>query len=73
MGEVDRCTPSPCPALTNRHRSATRHSPTARREAILKLMDEVDRYIPDPVRALDKPFAMPVEDVFSIQVGPCFQ
>jgi len=38
-------------------------------------MDEVDRYIPDPVRALDKPFSMPVEDVFSIQVGwaqlPC--
>jgi translation elongation factor EF-Tu-like GTPase len=32
-------------------------------------MAEVDRYIPDPVRALDKPFAMPVEDVFSIQVG----
>ena len=32
-------------------------------------MDEVDRYVPDPVRALDKPFAMPVEDVFSIQVG----
>lgn len=31
-------------------------------------MDEVDRYIPDPVRALDKPFSMPVEDVFSIQV-----
>lgn len=30
-------------------------------------MEEVDRYIPDPVRALDKPFAMPVEDVFSIQ------
>lgn len=34
-------------------------------------MDEVDRYIPDPVRALDKPFAMPVEDVFSIQVRLC--
>ena len=40
-----------------------------RRDAILKLMEEVDRYIPDPVRALDKPFSMPVEDVFSIQVG----
>jgi elongation factor Tu len=34
--------------------------------AILKLMAEVDRYIPQPVRALDKPFLMPVEDVFSI-------
>ncbi|KAI3436543.1 hypothetical protein D9Q98_005959 [Chlorella vulgaris] len=37
------------------------------KQAVLKLMAEVDRYIPDPVRALDKPFAMPVEDVFSIQ------
>jgi elongation factor Tu len=34
--------------------------------AINKLMAEVDRYIPQPVRALDKPFLMPVEDVFSI-------
>jgi len=35
-------------------------------EAILKLMAEVDRYIPTPERAIDKPFLMPVEDVFSI-------
>ncbi len=34
--------------------------------AILKLMEEVDKYIPQPVRATDKPFLMPVEDVFSI-------
>ena len=38
------------------------------RKAILKLMDAVDEYIPDPVRQLDKPFLMPIEDVFSIQV-----
>lgn len=37
------------------------------RKAILKLMDAVDQYITDPVRQLDKPFLMPVEDVFSIQ------
>ena len=37
-------------------------------DAILKLMKAVDEYIPDPQRALDKPFSMPVEDVFSIQV-----
>ncbi|XP_027164108.1 elongation factor Tu, mitochondrial [Coffea eugenioides] len=37
------------------------------KKAILKLMDEVDRYIPNPVRQLDKPFLMPIEDVFSIQ------
>ncbi|HSW89803.1 MAG TPA: elongation factor Tu [Patescibacteria group bacterium] len=36
-------------------------------EQISKLMDAVDEYIPDPVRDLDKPFLMPVEDVFSIK------
>jgi elongation factor Tu len=34
--------------------------------AILALMDAVDTYIPTPERPLDKPFLMPVEDVFSI-------
>ena len=34
---------------------------------ILALMDTVDSYIPTPVRDLDKPFLMPVEDVFSIK------
>ena len=34
--------------------------------AIMKLMDAVDSYIPEPERAIDKPFIMPVEDVFSI-------
>ncbi len=36
------------------------------KKAIIKLMDTVDEYIPDPVRETDKPFLMPVEDVFSI-------
>jgi len=35
-------------------------------QAILKLMEAVDSYIPQPERAVDKPFLMPVEDVFSI-------
>ncbi|MBU5638327.1 elongation factor Tu [Geomonas sp. Red69] len=35
-------------------------------QAIMKLMDAVDAYIPEPQRAIDKPFLMPVEDVFSI-------
>ena len=35
-------------------------------EAILKLMEAVDTYIPQPKRERDKPFLMPVEDVFSI-------
>ncbi|MEK7063959.1 MAG: elongation factor Tu [Patescibacteria group bacterium] len=34
---------------------------------IMKLMDTVDEWIPTPVRELDKPFLMPVEDVFSIK------
>ncbi len=34
---------------------------------ILELMDTVDRWIPEPVRETDKPFLMPVEDVFSIK------
>jgi len=36
-------------------------------EKIIKLMDEVDAYIPDPERETDKPFLMPIEDIFSIQ------
>jgi elongation factor Tu len=33
---------------------------------IIELMDAVDSYVPEPVRDLDKPFLMPIEDVFSI-------
>ena len=35
-------------------------------QAILKLMEAVDSYIPQPERPVDKPFLMPIEDVFSI-------
>jgi elongation factor Tu len=35
-------------------------------QAILKLMDAVDEYIPQPERPKDRPFLMPIEDVFSI-------
>jgi elongation factor Tu len=41
-------------------------SPELGEKAILELMAKVDEYIPQPVRALDRPFLMPVEDVFSI-------
>ena len=34
--------------------------------AIMKLMDAVDSYIPEPQRDLDRPFLMPIEDVFTI-------
>src|SRR3989344_6089685 len=35
--------------------------------AILKLVEALDTYIPDPVRETDKPFLMPIEDIFSIE------
>ena len=35
-------------------------------DAVLKLMAAVDSYIPQPERAIDRPFLMPIEDVFSI-------
>jgi elongation factor Tu len=38
----------------------------AKTKCIFELMDAVDDYIPTPVRDIDKPFLMPVEDVFSI-------
>lgn len=40
--------------------------PEIGREAVLKLMDAVDSYIPQPERPKDQPFLMPIEDVFSI-------
>ena len=44
-------------------------APTAEHEdakCILELMDAVDTSVPDPIRDLDRPFLMPIEDVFSI-------
>ncbi|MDK8252526.1 EF-Tu/IF-2/RF-3 family GTPase, partial [Enterococcus faecalis] len=35
-------------------------------KSVEDLMDAVDEYIPDPVRDKDKPFLMPIEDVFTI-------
>ena len=36
-------------------------------DSIMELVDALDSYIPEPVRDLDKPFLMPIEDVFSIK------
>ena len=41
-------------------------NPEQGHDAILKLMEAVDSYIPQPERAKDRPFLMPIEDVFSI-------
>src|SRR5665213_2333407 len=42
-------------------------NPELGKEAIMKLMDAVDATIPQPDRPIDKPFLMPIEDVFSIE------
>jgi elongation factor Tu len=39
---------------------------SAEAKAIFELMDAIDSYIPEPVRDIEKPFLMPIEDVFSI-------
>jgi len=36
-------------------------------KAVLELLDKLDEYIPQPKRDLDKPFLMPIEDIFSIE------
>jgi len=41
-------------------------NPEQGEQSVLKLMAEVDKYIPQPTRDKDKPFLMPIEDVFSI-------
>ncbi|MBW4090250.1 MAG: elongation factor Tu [Proteobacteria bacterium] len=41
-------------------------NPELGEQAVLQLMAAVDAYIPQPVRATDRPFLMPIEDVFSI-------
>ncbi|MCL5258979.1 MAG: elongation factor Tu [Vulcanimicrobiaceae bacterium] len=51
-------------ALKALNSSGRRDDPDA--APIFKLMDTVDEYIPDPVRETDKPFLMPIEDVFTI-------
>ena len=39
---------------------------SAEAEAITQLMEAIDSYVPEPAREVDKPFLMPIEDVFSI-------
>jgi len=53
------------PVITGSALKALNADPEAEQE-LQNLMDEVDRYIPLPARETDKPFLMPVEDVFSI-------
>ena len=46
---------------------ALEQNDATQKENILKLMEAVDTYIPEPDRPIDQPFLMPVEDVFSIE------
>lgn len=54
------------PVIRGSALKAVEGDPEAEKQ-IMALMDAVDSYIPDPVRETDKPFLMPVEDVFTIQ------
>jgi elongation factor Tu len=54
------------PVIRGSALKAVEGDPEAEKQ-IQALMDAVDSYIPDPVRDTDKPFLMPVEDVFTIQ------
>jgi elongation factor Tu len=55
-----------CPIIKG---SATKalEGDSANQDAIMELVNKMDEYIPEPKRDLDKPFLMPVEDVFSIK------
>ena len=53
------------PVIKGSARQALDGDPKAE-EAIMELMNAVDSYFPDPVRATDKPFLMPIEDVLTI-------
>jgi elongation factor Tu len=54
------------PVIRGSALKAVEGDPEAEKQ-IMALMDAVDSYIPDPVRETDKPFLMPIEDVFTIQ------
>jgi elongation factor Tu len=55
------------PIIRGQSRPALENPGGAEAQQVLKLVDAMDQYIPDPLRELDKPFLMPVEDVFSIK------
>ena len=55
-----------CPIVKGSALKALENPSSEWGDKIMELMDTVDNYIPDPVRETDKPFLMPVEDVFSI-------
>ena len=55
-----------CPIVKGSALKALQDPTSEWADAIMELMDTVDEYIPDPERDTDKPFLMPVEDVFTI-------
>ena len=55
-----------CPIIQGSALKALEDPESEWADAIMELMDTVDTYIPDPQRATEQPFLMPVEDVFTI-------
>jgi elongation factor Tu len=54
------------PVIRGSALKALQGDPEAEKQ-IMKLMDTIDEYVPTPVRDLEKPFLMPIEDIFSIK------
>ncbi|MCX8029601.1 MAG: elongation factor Tu [Brevinematales bacterium] len=48
------------------YKAMTNPDPAGDGKCIIELIEALDKYIPEPVREIDKPFLMPVEDIFSI-------
>ncbi len=55
------------PIVRGQSRPALENPTGPEAQHILKLVEAMDTYIPEPVRDIDKPFLMPIEDVFSIK------
>jgi elongation factor Tu len=55
-----------CPIIQGSALKALENPDSEWGDKIMELMDTVDEYIPDPVRATDQPFLMPIEDIFTI-------
>ncbi len=55
-----------CPIIKGSALQALEHPDSEWADSVLELLDTIDEYIPNPERATDQPFLMPIEDVFTI-------
>ncbi len=55
-----------CPIIKGSALQALEHPDSEWADSVIELLDTIDEYIPNPERATDQPFLMPIEDVFTI-------